>query len=63
MKKLIGIEREYFLLDKDDNIIEPALYGFQIDEFGFLNVIRTKPHDNPEVLISYSMQTKPMLGY
>lgn len=52
MKKLIGIEREYFLVDMDNNIIEPDMYGFPIDEFGFLIEIRTQPHDNPDDLIN-----------
>lgn len=52
MKRLIGIEREYFLVDEDGNIVEPALYGFQIDEFGFLIEIRTEPHDNPQDLLN-----------
>jgi hypothetical protein len=51
MKKLIGIEREYFLVDKDGAMYEPAPYGFQIDEFGFLVEIRTRAHSNPEDLI------------
>lgn len=41
----IGIECEFFLLKKGV-MVEPALYGFPFDEFGFLVEIRTGPHSN-----------------
>jgi hypothetical protein len=37
----VGIEREFFLLDKNRKIVEPKKYGFPYDEFGFLVEIRT----------------------
>jgi len=39
----IGIEKEAFIL-KGKEIIEPALYGFPFDEFGFLVEIRSHPY-------------------
>jgi len=47
MKELreIGLEKEMFLLDKDDNIMEPKLYGFPRDEFEFLVELRSLPSD------------------
>jgi hypothetical protein len=46
----IGIEREFFLLKKGV-IVEPALYGFPYDEFGFLVELRTRPHTNSKDLL------------
>jgi hypothetical protein len=46
----IGIEREFFLL-KNGVIVEPALYGFPHDEFGFLVELRTRPHTNAKDLL------------
>lgn len=50
-KDEVGIEREYFLLDSDGNIVEPALFGFPFDEFGFLVEIRTLPYTKTKPLI------------
>lgn len=50
-KDEIGIEREYFLVDAMDNIVEPALFGFPFDEFGFLVEVRTLPHTKAKPLI------------
>lgn len=50
-KDEVGIEREYFLLDSGDNIVEPALFGFPFDEFGFLVEIRTLPYTKTKPLI------------
>jgi len=48
----IGIEREYWLIaDTNGRIIEPALFGFPYDEFGFLVEIRTDPHTTCETLL------------
>jgi hypothetical protein len=48
----IGIEREYWLIDnRTDEVVEPALYGFPYDEFGFLVEIRTEPQTTPEALL------------
>lgn len=41
----IGIEKELFLIDENDNIMEPKLYGFPRDEFEFLVEIRSLPSD------------------
>ena len=38
----VGLELELFLLDKDNNIVEPSLYGFPSDEMGFLIEIRSE---------------------
>lgn len=57
----IGIEREFFLL-KNGVMVEPALYGFPFDEFGFLVEIRTQPHDNlTELLTEYQELHMEML--
>lgn len=50
-KDEVGIKREYFLLDSAGNIIEPALFGFPFDEFGFLVEVRTLPHIKTEPLV------------
>jgi len=42
--KEIGLEREFFLLRKDDDsIVEPIEYEFPADIFGFLVEFRSKP--------------------
>ena len=41
----IGIEKEIFLLDYEDNIMEPKKYGFPRDEFEFLVELRSLPSD------------------
>jgi len=52
MRDEVGLEREYFLLDKrTGQIVEPQLYGFPFDEFGFLIEVRTKPHTTPRGLL------------
>jgi len=50
-KDEVGIEREYFLLDSSGNIVEPALFGFPFDEFGFLVEMRTLPYTSPLALL------------
>lgn len=52
----IGIEREYFLVDKKGQIIEPKLFGFPYDEFGFLVEIRTRPHISTKMLMDELMK-------
>jgi hypothetical protein len=48
----IGIEREYFLRDKvTGRFVEPMLYGFPYDEFGFLVELRTTPQTTLESLM------------
>lgn len=51
IKDEVGIEREYFLLDEKSNIVEPKLFGFPIDEYGFLVEIRTQPHTKASSLL------------
>jgi len=43
MKDEIGIEQEVWLLDKNNRIVEPGIYSFPHDEFGFLIEIRSRP--------------------
>lgn len=50
-KDEVGIEREYFLVDAMGNIVEPKLFGFPFDEFGFLVEIRTLPYTKTEPLM------------
>lgn len=50
-KDEVGIEREYFLVDAMGNIVEPKLFGFPHDEFGFLVEIRTLPYTKLEPLM------------
>lgn len=48
----IGIEHEFWLLDKYGKILEPMLHGFtEIDEFGFLIELRTAPSDYNKLLL------------
>ena len=47
----IGLEREVWLLDKDGRIVEPRIYWFPNDDFGFLIEERTRPHDNAKMII------------
>lgn len=47
----IGLEREVWLLDNNGKIMEPKIYWFPNDDFGFLIEERTRPHDNPEMII------------
>jgi len=51
IKDEIGIEREYWLLDKKGRVVEPELYGFPRDEYGFLVEIRTQPHTSTTSLL------------
>lgn len=51
MKDEIGVEIEYFLCNEKGRIVEPAIYGFPFDEFGFLVEIRTSPHIHPKLLM------------
>ena len=48
----IGIEKEFWLLDDNGVIQEPAIYGFPYDEFGFLIELRTAPHTNIEDILA-----------
>lgn len=48
---LIGIEKEFWLLDLQGQLREPKTYGFPFDEFGFLVELRTKPHITEQLLI------------
>jgi len=41
----IGIEKEMFLIDSNNTIMEPKLYGFPRDEFEFLVELRSIPSD------------------
>ena len=55
----IGIEREFFLINKHGIPVEPNLFGFPFDEFGFLVEVRTFPHCNPKDLIAdYELRVK-----
>lgn len=39
----IGLEGEFFLLDKKDNLVFPVNYGFETDDFCLLGEFRCKP--------------------
>lgn len=47
----IGLEREVWLLDKNNKIVEPAIFSFPHDDFGFLIEIRTRPHTTPKPIL------------
>jgi hypothetical protein len=46
------LEREFWLLDKKNQIVMPDDYGFPIDEFGFLVEIRTHAHPTAKGLLN-----------
>jgi len=48
----IGIEKEFWLVDKDGVIQEPAIFNFPYDEYGFLVELRTKACMNTKVLLT-----------
>jgi len=50
MLNRIGLELECWLL-KGNKIVEPQLYGFPFDEYGFLIEIRTHPHSTVKDLL------------
>lgn len=47
----IGIEQEVWLLDANGKIVEPAVYSFPHDDFGFLVELRSRPHQTPEPIM------------
>jgi len=47
----IGLEQEVWLLDKNGKIVEPAIFSFPHDDFGFLTELRTRPHTKPEPVL------------
>jgi len=49
----VGLELELFLM-KDNQIIEPSLFGFPSDEMGFLIELRSEHSNDPE-LVMYSL--------
>lgn len=51
MTDRIGIEKEFWLLNEKGEIMEPAIYGFPFDEYGFLVELRTYPWKNIAGLI------------
>ena len=66
----IGLELELFLLDKDNNILEPIKYGFPADEMGFLIEIRSEHSNRPEdvenildSLIKINIDKANLLGF
>uniref|UniRef100_A0A6M3XD81 Uncharacterized protein n=1 Tax=viral metagenome TaxID=1070528 RepID=A0A6M3XD81_9ZZZZ len=52
----VGAELELFLLDKENNILEPIKYGFPSDEMGFLIEIRGEHSDNYQDIVD-SLET------
>jgi len=46
----VGLELEVWLLD-NGKIIEPAIYSFPHDDFGFLVELRTRPHTTPFIIL------------
>lgn len=67
-KDEVGIERECFLLDSMGDVVEPALFGFPFDEFGFLVEIRTFPytgtkplmHELHDLMVAHQAQAKKL---
>ena len=66
----IGLECEYWLLDKEDNIIEAPKYNFPADEMGFLIEIRSIWGSDPGAIVNslgkeiFSVQKKAeQLGF
>jgi hypothetical protein len=51
-KDEIGLEQEVWLLDSGDNIVEPAIYSFPHDDFGFLIELRSLPHEAPKLVLA-----------
>ena len=50
----IGLEKEVFLTDDKDNIVEPNQYGLTIDECGYLAELRSIPSSDP-YKVAYSL--------
>lgn len=48
----IGLECEYWLLDKEDNIIEAPKYNFPADEMGFLIELRSIWGSDPDTVVN-----------
>lgn len=40
----IGVEKEFWLLNENGNLVEPKSFDLPYDEFGFLVELRTQPH-------------------
>jgi hypothetical protein len=49
--KEIGLEREMWLLDSDNRIVEAPMYNFPADEMGFLVEVRSAWGSNPERVV------------
>ena len=47
----VGLELELFLLDKNNKIYEPSLYGFPADEMGFLIELRSWHSSNADSIL------------
>jgi hypothetical protein len=47
----IGLEQEVWLLDKNGKIMEPAIFSFPHDDFGFLIELRTRPYTKPKPVL------------
>jgi len=57
----IGLEKEFWLLDKKGRFHEPQLYDFPHDDFGFLIELRTKPCTNiKDLMADYELRRETM---
>jgi hypothetical protein len=48
----IGLEREFWLLDKSNNIVEAPMYNFPADEMGFLVEVRSAWGNTPHLIVN-----------
>jgi hypothetical protein len=66
----IGLELEVWLLDKNNNILEPSIFGFPSDEMGFLIELRSEHSNNVnhvieslDTLLKINREKAKSLGY
>lgn len=59
----IGIEKEFWLIDVNGNLIEPNTFKLPHDEFGFLVELRTLPHRHFTALdINFNIELHQIRG-
>jgi len=59
----LGLEQEVWLLDKNGKIVEPAIFSFPHDDFGFLIELRTRPHTTIEPILDDLVRLSTGFGY
>jgi len=59
----IGLEQEVWLLDKNGKIMEPAIFSFPRDDFGFLIELRTRPHTTIEPILDDLVRLSTGFGH